>query len=162
MPNMDNNNAERFVRLYADMILRISCLYLKQGQDAEDICQEVFLKLMLLDIHFESEEHEKAWIIRTTSNACKDHLRKNWFKRNVPLDEAKDVSISDGLETDLSEELMKLPKNYRISLFLHYYEGYKVYEIAEMLGKQPNTISAYLTRGKRKLKSMLSDEENGK
>ena len=162
MPNMDNSNAERFVRLYADMILRISCLYLKQRQDAEDICQDVFLKLMLLDINFESEEHEKAWIIRTTINACKDYLRKSWFKRNVPLDDAKNVSISDGLETDLSEELMKLPKNYRVSMFLHYYEGYKVYEIAAMLGKQPNTISAYLTRGKRKLKSMLSDEENDK
>lgn len=162
MPYMDNNNAERFVRLYADMILRISCIYLKQRQDAEDICQDVFLKMMLLDTDFQSEEHEKAWIIRTTINACKDHLRKSWFRRNVPLDEAKEVSISDKSETDILEGLMKLPKHYRISMFLHYYEGYKVYEIASMLGKQPNTISAYLTRGKRKLKSMLSAEENGK
>ena len=77
-------------------------------------------------------------------------------RRNVPLDEAKEVSISDDTETDLLEGLMKLPKHYRISMFLHYYEGYKVYEIASMLGKQPNTISAYLTRGKRKLKSMMS------
>lgn len=156
MPYMDNNSAERFVQLYADMILRISCLYLKQRQDAEDICQDVFLKLMLLDTDFKSEEHEKAWIIRTTINACNDHLRKSRFRRHVSLDEAKEVSISDDTETDLLEGLMKLPKHYRISMFLHYYEGYKVYEIASMLGKQPNTISAYLTRGKRKLKSMMS------
>ena len=158
MPYMDNDSAERFVRLYADMILRISILYLKQRQDAEDICQDVFLKLMLLDKDFESDEHEKAWIIRTTINTCKDHLRKSVFRKTVPLDEVKERDTSVIPESDLLEKCMKLPEKYRISLFLHYYEGYRVSEIASMMGKRPNTVSAYLSRGKKKLKSMLDRE----
>ena len=158
MPYMDNNSAERFVRLYADMILRISFLYLKQKQDAEDICQDVFLKLMLLDKGFESDDHEKAWIIRTTVNTCKDRIRKSSFRKTVPLDEIKESCVSEIPELNLLEKCMKLPEKYRISLFLHYYEGFKVNEIASMLGKRPNTVSAYLSRGKKKLKSLLDRE----
>ena len=158
MPYMDNDSAERFVRLYADIILRISFLYLKQKQDAEDICQDVFLKLMLLDKDFESDDHEKAWIIRTTVNTCKDRIRKSSFRKTVPLDEIKESCISEIPESNLLEKCMKLPEKYRISLFLHYYEGFKVNEIASMLGKRPNTVSAYLSRGKKKLKSLLDRE----
>ena len=75
MPYMDNKNADRLINTYADMILRISYMYLKHTYDAEDICQEIFLKLLSGEYIFNSPAHEKSWIIRTTINACKDHLR---------------------------------------------------------------------------------------
>ena len=78
---MDEFHARRLVDLYADTILRISYSYLKQTCDAEDICQTVFLKYLTNDCTFDSIDHEKAWIIRTTINACKDYLKSAHFRR---------------------------------------------------------------------------------
>ena len=75
MKPIDRTEAERLVQTYSDMILRLSWTYLKSTQDAEDICQTVFLKLLTGGMVFDSPEHEKAWIIRATANACKDALR---------------------------------------------------------------------------------------
>lgn len=83
MPYMDSRNAERLVNAYADMILRLSCMYLKETHDAEDICQDVLLKLLSGNYNFENSEHEKAFIIRTTINLCKDYLRTAFWKRTV-------------------------------------------------------------------------------
>ena len=86
---MDEFQARRLVNTYADTILRISYQYLKQTCDAEDICQTVFLKYLTSNPEFDSIEHEKAWIIRTTVNACKDYLKSSFFRRTVALDEAE-------------------------------------------------------------------------
>ena len=75
MKPIDRTEAERLVQTYSDMILRLSYTYLKSTQDAEDICQTVFLKLLTGGMVFDSPEHEKAWILRTAANACKDALR---------------------------------------------------------------------------------------
>ena len=88
---MNNDNADRLVNKYADMILRISYMYLKHTQDAEDICQEVFIKLAARDYYFDDPSHEKAWMIRTTINACKDHLRTSFWKRVTYLDDNYDI-----------------------------------------------------------------------
>ena len=160
MPYMDNENAERLVNTYADTILRISYMYLKETHDAEDICQNIFLKLLSKDIHFDSSSHEKAWIIRSSINACKDHLRTAFWKRATDLNEAPDIPVHDDPESELLDLVMTLPKNYRISIYLHYYEGYPVNEIASMLGKSENTVSAYLSRGRKKLKSILESDSS--
>ena len=89
---MDEFHARRLVDLYAGTILRISYSYLKQTCDAEDICQTVFLKYLTNDCTFDSIDHEKAWIIRTTINACKDYLKSAHFRRTVALDEAAAVA----------------------------------------------------------------------
>ena len=151
--------AERLVKTYADTILRISYMYLKQTTDAEDICQDVFVKLLSRDPSFENPEHEKAWIIRTTINLCKDHLRTGFWKRAVDLDLAMEIPSPETPDSGLLEQVMALPKNYRVSIYLHYYEGYPVKEIAAMLGKSENTISAWLKRGRNKLKSQITDQE---
>ena len=151
--------AERLVKTYADTILRISYMYLKQTTDAEDICQDVFVKLLSRDPSFENPEHEKAWIIRTTINLCKDHLRTGFWKRAVDLDLAMEIPSPETPDSGLLEQVMALPKNYRVSIYLHYYEGYPVKEIAAMLGKSENTISVWLKRGRNKLKSQITDQE---
>lgn len=153
--------ASRLVSRYADMILRISYQYLKQTCDAEDICQSVFLKYLTANLRFQSPEHEKAWIIRTTINACKDHLKSAFFRRTAPLEEAEAVAAAPVQvpDTDLLEAMKRLPRNYRISIYLYYYEGYSAREIGTMLGKNEATINQYLSRGRRKLRTYLTEED---
>ena len=155
---MDEFQARRLVSLYADMILRISYQYLKQTCDAEDICQTVFLKYLTNEPQFDSLEHEKAWIIRTAINACKDHLKSAFFRRTVSLEEAAYVAAPPVRETELLDAMKLLPENYRISIYLYYYEEYSAREIGEILGKNELTINQYLSRGRRKLRAILSDE----
>ena len=157
---MDESLARHLVDTYSDMILRISYSYLKQTYDAEDICQTVFLKYLSGNPRFESDAHEKAWIIRTTINACKDHLKSAFFRRTAPLEEADRIPAPQAPDTEILEALQILPKNYRISLYLYYYEEYSTKEIASLMGKNENTISAYLSRGRRKLRDYLSEERS--
>ena len=155
MPYMDSKNADRLINTYADMILRISFMYLKQTCDAEDICQDIFLKLLSGEYTFDSPAHEKSWIIRTTINACKDHLRTAFWKRSQTIDAILENPAPNASESELLDLVMSLPRNYRVSIYLYYYEGYQVKEIAAMYGKTENAISTYLRRGRQKLRQML-------
>ena len=137
------------------MILRISFMYLKQTCDAEDICQDIFLKLLSGEYTFDSPAHEKSWIIRTTINACKDHLRTAFWKRSQTIDAILEIPAPNAPESELLDLVMCLPRNYRVCIYLHYYEGYQVKEIAAMYGKTENAISTYLRRGRQKLRQML-------
>ena len=156
---MDEFQAKRLVNLYADMILRISYQYLKQTCDAEDICQTVFLKYITANMVFDSIDHEKAWIIRTTINACKDHLKSAWFRRTVALDDAAQIAAPEVPDTWLLDAMKGLPEKHRISLYLYYYEEYSAREIAEVMGISESAVNQYLTRGRRKLRTILTEEE---
>ena len=157
---MDEFHARRLVDLYADTILRISYSYLKQTCDAEDICQTVFLKYLTNDCTFDSIDHEKAWIIRTTINACKDYLKSAHFRRTVALDEAEAVAAPPVPDTEVLDALKRLPEQYRISLYLFYYEEYSAKEIAQVMGKSEANITQYLSRGRRKLRTLLTEERS--
>ncbi len=155
---MDGNQAKRLVDLYADMILRISYSYLKQTYDAEDICQTVFLKILTKDIRFDSVEHEKAWIIRTTVNTCKDYVKSSFFRRSVPLEEAATMAAPQVPDSGILEALKQLPEKYRVPIYLYYYEEYSAQEIGEILGKSERNIHQYLSRGRRMLRIHLEKE----
>jgi RNA polymerase sigma factor (sigma-70 family) len=155
---IDEKTAERLVNTYADMVLRISCMYLNSSADAEDICQEVFLKLVTGDRTFESPEHEKAWIIRATVNACRDSFRTSFLKKCVDLEKAGEIAAPENESSEVLELIGSLPRKYRISIYLHYYEGYQVQEIASMMGKSPAAVSAYLTRGRKALKELIEKD----
>lgn len=156
---MDDFQARRLVNLYADMILRISYQYLKQTCDAEDICQSVFLKYLTHDMTFDTAEHEKAWIIRTTINACKDHLKSAFFRRTVSLEDAVQIAAPAVPDSWLLDAMKGLPEKHRISLYLYYYEEYSAREIAEVLGVSESAVGQYLARGRRKLRTIITDEE---
>ena len=156
---MDEFQAKRLVNLYADMILRISYQYLKQTCDAEDICQTVFLKYISANMAFDSVEHEKAWIIRTTINACKDHLKSAWFRRTAALDDAAQIAAPEVPDTWLLDAMKGLPEKPRICLYLYYYEEYSAREIADVMGVSESAVGQYLTRGRRKLRTIITDEE---
>ena len=156
---MDEFQAKRLVNLYADTILRISYQYLKQTCDAEDICQTVFLKYLTSAMTFDTVEHEKAWIIRTTINACKDHLKSAFFRRTVALDDAAQIAAPAVPDSWLLDAMKGLPEKYRLSLYLYYYEEYSAREIARVMGVRESTVGQYLTRGRRKLRTIITDEE---
>lgn len=156
---MDELQARRLVNTYADMILRISYSYLKQTCDAEDICQTVFLKYIMSNMTFDSVEHEKAWIIRTAINACKDHVKSSYFKRTVELDEAARIPAPEVPDTWLLDAMKTLPEKYRLSLYLYYYEEYSAREIAGVMGVSESAVGQYLTRGRRKLRTLIADDE---
>lgn len=156
---MDEVTAKRLVDTYADLILRVSYQYLKQTCDAEDICQSVFLKYITHDMRFDSVEHEKAWIIRTTINACKDHVKSSFFRRTVALDDAERIAAPAVPDSWLLDMMKALPEKYRISLYLYYYEEYSAREIGQILDVSEHAVTQYLSRGRRKLRNLIIDEE---
>lgn len=159
---MDEQEARRLVECYSDMILRLSLSYLKSRQEAEDICQDVFLKYISKNLVFQSKEHEKAWMIRTTINACKDALKSAYHKRVVVTEDIWEEAPQDGdAFWEVREAVFALPPKYRSIIYLYYFEGYQVKEIAKMLRKTQNAVSLSLGRGRRMLREMLEKEEKG-
>lgn len=120
---LDRGEAERLVHAYSDLILRLSYTYLKSTDDAQDICQTVFLKLLQKPQAFSSPEHEKAWIIRTAVNLCKDHLKSGWRRATVALDAAEAVPAPAEEEGRLLSAVNLLPPKYRTVIYLYYYEA---------------------------------------
>lgn len=149
----------RAIDQYADLVRRLCMLHLKNDADTEDIFQTVFLKYALSSVTFESGEHEKAWLIRVTVNACKD-LLKNFFRnRTVSLDELPELPSEvpdDG--KDVLEAVLSLPQKYKDVVYLHYYEGYSAPQISKILGKNVNTIYTLLTRSKQLLREKLGGD----
>lgn len=150
------------IESYSDMVLRLCGVYLKNDADAEDIFQNVFLKYALRDRPFENAEHEKAWFIRVTVNACKDLLKSFFRTRTVPLTELPDYL--SGLAPErlaVLEAVWALPGAYRDVIYLHYYEGYTAPEIAGILHRNPNTVYTHLARGKAMLRESLGGDPIG-
>lgn len=160
MRELDAREAERLVNTYSDLILRLSYTYLKSTQDGEDICQTVLLKLLTEDRAFESPEHERAWVVRVAINACKDELRA-FRRRAVPLDAAAEAEAPEPPRSEVLDAVMALPENYREAVYLFYYEGYSIDEIAALTGRSGAAVSAHLSRGRKKLKTMLEGENYG-
>ena len=152
--------ANRAIDRYADLVRRVCMIHLKNHADTEDNFQTVFLKYVTGTTEFESEEHEKAWFIRVTINACKDLLRSFFRSRTVSLDdllEQPDQVPEDHRE--VLEAVLALPDKYRDVVYLHYYEGYTAPEIGTILHKNPNTVYTLLTRAWDELRKMLGGED---
>jgi len=152
--------ANRAIELYSDTVRRICMVHLKSYSDTEDIFQTVFLKYVLSSATFESEEHEKAWLIRVTINACKDYL-KSFFKSRVfsSDDIAKLAGGAKSGNSDVLEAVLSLPKKYKDPVYLHYYEGYSAEEIGRILGRNTNTVYTLLSRAKGLLKKELGGDD---
>lgn len=149
----------RAVDRYADLIRRLCMIYLKNEADTEDIFQTVFLKYVLSSVSFENEEHEKAWFVRVTINACKDLLKSFYRRSTVPLDAiAETAAETDSEQTDVLEAVLSLPKKYKDAVYLFYYEEYSAAEIAKIIKKKENTVYTLLSRGRQLLKEKLGGE----
>ncbi len=138
---------------YIDTIYRLALSRTKSPQYAEDITQDVFVKLISLKKDFDSEEHLKAWLLRVTINLTKDLFASAWYKKTGELSE--DVSYMDEEKSDLYYAVMKLPQKYRTVIHLHYYEGYSVDETARIIGATSGTVKSQLHRGRGMLKDIM-------
>lgn len=152
----------RAIETYSDTVQRLCLIHLKNHADTEDIFQTVFLKYALSATVFESIQHEKAWIIRVTLNACKDLLKSFFRSRTVPLEALGDQAAPEAEDHgDVLQAVMKLPEKYRQVIYLHYYEGYSAPEMGEILHKNVNSVYTLLNRAKKRLKEELGGEELG-
>lgn len=108
-----DTEAQRLVQTYADLILRLGYTYLKSTHDAEDVCQNVLIKLLQTDRAFESAEHERAWIVRATANACKDVLRSARRRTSVALDAVAEAAAPEVPDSAVLEAVMELSQPFR-------------------------------------------------
>ena len=146
-------------RQYASAVYRLA--YARTGcrADAEDVMQEVFLRLLKAEPVFESEAHAKAWLLRVAANCANDLFRLPWRRREEPLPE--DLPAPEAPETGrVTEAVLSLPARYRIPIHLYYYEDCSVAEIAGILGKSEGTIKSRLFRARGLLRARLEEEDH--
>ncbi len=150
----------RAIELYSDTVRRLCMIHLKNYADTEDIFQTVFLKYLLSSASFENQEHEKAWFIRVTINACKDLLKSFFRSHTISIDEIiKQPATLPPDNREVLEAVLSLPSKYRDVVYLYYYEEYTAPQIGRILGKNVNTIYTLLTRSKKMLKDKLGGDE---
>lgn len=149
----------RAIERYSDTVQRLCIVYLKNHADTEDVFQTVFFKYYLSSVVFESDEHEKAWIIRITVNACKDRLKSFFRSKTVSLDEISELTSEIPQEnSDVLEAVLSLPAKYRDVVYLHYYENYTAPQISKILQKNVNTVYTLMTRSKELLREKLGGD----
>ena len=152
-PKNKNEYLNYMIEKYSDLVYRIALTRTNNKSDSEDIFQEVFLRITKKMPVFETEEHEKAWVIRVTLNCSNTLLTSNWRKKTGELDENIVFETKD--RHDIYYEVAKLPVKYRTVIYLFYYEGYKINEIAKILNTNESTVKTQLARAREKLKENM-------
>ncbi len=159
---MISNQLEGYFRKYGLVCYRVAFTLVKNHADAEDIVQEVIIRLLVYQPEFASEEHEKAWMIRTAINLSKDLLKSKWNRATVGMDAVSETEKSYFQVPDMEIEdtlwnILELPERYRNCLYLFYYEDYSIREIAKILEIPENTVKTNLRRGREALKQKLQE-----
>ena len=188
MTKADRNYQElqQKIEKYTDMLFKLSYIRLQNQQDAEDVVQEVFYQYLRNTTSFESREHEKAWLLRVTLNACKKVWRSAWKRHQKDVwDAGSGNSLQEGEcrfvsnscsalseavpgpeENAVRQEekrlllqaVWNLPERYREVIHLFYYEELSVKEIARITGRGESTVTSQLTRGRELLRKSLKEE----
>lgn len=154
---MDGNELCRYIKLYHQTVYRAAVSLIHNGSEADDIVQETFVKLFNSHKSFESDEHCKAWLLRTAINLSKDLLRSFRYARTEELVDTIPAESRD--ERELVEALAELPQKYRAVIHLHYFEGYSAAETAMILGISTTAVTTRLARARAKLKGFMTAEE---
>lgn len=159
---MDEARFEQLYGQYADDVLRVSYFYLGDRQQAEDVTQDVFVRLLTHGPELEPGR-EKAWLLKVALNRCRDLWRAAWMKRVVLGSPAMELTpapdqMDERLERqELMAAIRRLPADFRDVILLHYYQGLGIAEIAELLKVPEGTISSRLSRGRKKLEEILKE-----
>lgn len=146
-------NIEALFRDYKDDVYRLALSYTKSIQEAEDVCQTVFLKLMEQEAITPGKE--RAWLMQVTANTCRNLLRCSWWKRTVPMEET--LKAPEPQYTDTWEKVMALPPKYRVLIYLRYYEELTTKEMAALLHISQTAVTTRLTRARQMLKAQLQE-----
>ena len=168
---MEREEAERLVAQYGSAVYRLAYARTGSREDAEDVTQETFLRLVRSSPVFQDGAHEKAWLLRVAAHCAADVFRAPWRKRDLPLEAAAGASApppeaAAGASAPPPEEpdgsvlsaVLALPEKYRLPVHLFYYEGYSIKEAAAILGRREGTVRAQLTRARAMLRDRLEAE----
>ena len=145
-------------RRHAGMVYQICLMLMKHVPDAEDATQTVFQKAMEYQKPFRDPEHEKAWLIVTARNECRNQLKHWWRTRRASEETLLSLTWEQPEDGALWDHILSLPEKYRMVLYLHYYQGYTALETAEILGKNASTVRTWLVQARGKLKEILEVE----
>ena len=157
---LDNRAIHRIVETYSDMLLRIAINRTQNSSEAEDIVQMVYVRLMTARPTFKDATHERAWLIRTAVNLCKDYGKSAARRTSVPLDEAT-LAAFPSESVEVLDAVGQLPEADRYAVYLYYFEDVPVREIARILGVPEGTVSSRLARARKKLKTLLKGDGHG-
>lgn len=143
----------------AETVYRVCYSFMKNRPETEDMVQETFLRLLTSGKQFENERHEKAWLIVTASNACKDSLKK-WWRKNESIDDcAAGEEEAPPLENPVLDAILSLPNGYKDAVYMFYYEGYSTAEIAKHMRCPEATVRSRLSRARGQLHKLLGGED---
>ena len=155
---MTEEKIEKYIRLYHGAVFRLAYSYLKNRADAEDVCEEAFIKLYLCNKSFETDENCKAWLMRVVINLSKNILKSCWISKRSELDENVCKPLCE--DYGISDMLIKLSPKYRLVIHLHYYEGYSAKEISEITGTPASTVTTQLSRAREQLRKLMEKEKH--
>lgn len=158
----DKEKLDNIYSSYSGLVYRLALLRCGSRADADDVFQEVFLRLVRKMPTFDNEEHVKAWLIRVTINCSHKLLQSAWFRKTESISELfdqPDADIND--DTTVLSAVLSLPQKYRTVIYLFYYEGYSGAEIAKMLGLSESAVRTRMQRARDKLRIILDDEAQG-
>lgn len=156
---MKNDEYINAVKRNSNRLYLIALSYLQNHHEAEDVMQDVLLKLWKTNKAFTDDEHMDKWLTITCVNKCKDRFKLSFFKNNVALDEAKELYTFDTIKNfDVFNAIMSLPKKERLVVHLFYYEDLQINEIAQIVKSKPSAVKTRLHRARTHLKSILGDD----
>ena len=157
LPLRAGGEMDSIIDHYQDMVYGLALTRTGSRADADDVFQEVFLAYCQCGKTFRDEEHRKAWLLRTTVNQCRRVTSSSWRRKTVPLSEREDVPVQfrEPEENQVWEALQSLAEDYRLPLYLFYFQGLSTQEIAKALAVRPGTVRMRLTRGRDQLRETL-------
>lgn len=158
---LTQTGTKNFIETYnrhVDMVYRVCYSFMKNQTDTEDMVQETFLRLLSNQKKFADERHEKAWLIVTASNLCKDTLKK-WWRTNENIEDYPDLPQKTNGSSAVMEAILSLSDDYKTVVYMYYYEGYSTAEIAQFLGCPDATVRSRLARARKQLQAMLGGAE---
>lgn len=158
---MDGENwrtPAELARAYAPAIYRLAYARTGSRADAEDIMQEVFVRLLRAGPDFADRAHARAWLLRVAANCANDWFRAPWRRREGPLTDA--LPAPEHEDGGVVEAVLALPAKYRTAVHLYYYEELSVAEIAKITGKSESAVKSRLFRARAMLREALKEDDD--
>ena len=155
---MENDYFAEIVKKEHKTVFHVALGYVKNIHDADDIVQNVFLKLLNKSSDFANEEARKAWLIRVTINESKDLLKSTWFRKRTELDES--VAMPQNDDFGIYDYVKALKPKYRTIIYLYYYQQYSTEEISKILKIPKSTVTTQLHRARARLKESIIKEDS--
>lgn len=160
LPLRAGGEMDQIIDRYQDTVYGLALARTGNRTDADDVFQEVFLAYCQCGKVFRDEEHRKAWLLRTTINQSRRVTSSSWRQKTVPLSEREDapVQFREPEENRVWEALQSLAEDYRLPIYLFYFQELSTQEIAKALAIRPGAVRMRLTRGREQLREKLKGE----